>query len=125
VRADLALRALADAEQVEVGDEELDQAVAEMAEQVGTSPKELRRRLEHAGRLSAVRSDRRKAKALAWLLEHVELVDEDGNPVSRDDLGADGSGADAVADGGGEDTAGERGSSEVETEATSGTEGEQ
>ena len=125
VRADLALRALADAESVEVSDEELDQAIAEMAEQVGTSAKELRRRLEHARRLSAVRSDRRKAKALAWLLEHVELVDEDGNPVSRDDLRADGSGDEVAADVGGDEAAGERGSSEVETEATSGTEGEQ
>jgi trigger factor len=124
VRADLALRALADAESIEVTEEELDRAVADMAEQVGTGPAELRRRLEHAGRLSAVRSDRRKAKALAWLLEHVELVDEDGNPVSRHDLRADGAGEDAPVDRGGED-AGERGSSEVDSEATSGTEVQQ
>ena len=86
VRADLALRALADAESIEVTDEELDEALAEMAEQARTTPRDLRRRLEHAGRLPAVRSDRRKAKALAWLIEHVELVDDDGNPVSRDEL---------------------------------------
>ena len=89
VRADLALRALADAESVEVSDEELDEAIADMAQSAGTSAAELRRRLDHAGRLSAVRSDRRKAKALAWLLEHVELVDEEGNPVSRDALRVD------------------------------------
>lgn len=86
VRADLALRALADAEEIEVTDEELDEALVDMAEQARTTPRDLRRRLEHAGRLPAVRSDRRKAKALAWLLEHVELVDDDGNPVSRDEL---------------------------------------
>ena len=107
VRVDLALRALADAEKVEVDDAELDQAIADMAAEVRTTPKDLRRRLEHAGRLGAVRSDRRKAKALAWLLEHVELVDEDGNPVSRDELRADESGGDA---------AGGRGSSDVEGE---------
>jgi trigger factor len=111
VRADLAMRALADAEAVEVDDDELDQAIAEMAEEVGTSAAELRRRLEHAGRLSAVRSDRRKAKALAWLLEHVELVDEDGSPVSRDELRVDGAG---------EGSAGGRGSSQVEVEAVPG-----
>jgi trigger factor len=106
VRADLALRALADAEHVEVDDAELDTAIAEMAEQVGTTTAELRRRLEHAGRLSAVRSDRRKAKALAWLIEQVGLVDEDGNPVSRDELGIETG-----------DDAGERGSSDVQVEA--------
>ena len=89
VRADLALRALADAEAVEVSDEELDEAIADLAEQAKTKPAELRRRLEHAGRLPAVRSDRRKAKALAWLLEHVSLVDEDGNPVAMDELRVD------------------------------------
>ena len=108
VRADLALRALADAEHVEVGDEELDTAISEMAEQVGTSKDELRHRLEHAGRLSAVRSDRRKAKALAWLIEQVELVDEDGKPVSREELGIDTDG---------EETAAGRGSSDLEAEA--------
>lgn len=108
VRADLALRALADAEHIEVDDEELDTAISEMAEQVGTSTVELRRRLEHAGRLSAVRSDRRKAKALAWLIEQVELADEDGKPVSRDELG--------IGTEGGETAAG-RGSSDVEAEA--------
>lgn len=102
VRVDLALRALADAEAVEVSDEELEEAVAEMAAQARTSPEELRRRLEHAGRLPAVRSDRRKAKALAWLLDHVELVDDDGKPVARDELNVDSGsqdpaeGADAV-----------------------------
>ena len=116
VRADLALRALADAEKVEVDDAELDQAISEMAQEVGTTPAQLRRRLEHAGRLAAVRSDRRKAKALAWLLEHVELVDENGDPVSRDELRAD--------EGGNDDAAGERGSSEVDVQSAAGSEGE-
>ena len=89
VRLDLALRALADAEDIQVTDEELDQAVEEMAKQAGTSAADLRRRLDRAGRLPAVRSDRRKAKALTWLFDHVDLVDEDGKPVSRDVLHVD------------------------------------
>ena len=89
VRLDLALRALADAEDIQVTDEELDQAVDEMAKQAGTSAADLRRRLDRAGRLPAVRSDRRKAKALTWLFDHVDLVDEDGKPVSRDVLHVD------------------------------------
>ena len=89
VLLDLALRALSDAEDIEVTDADLDEAVAEMAQQAGTSAADLRRRLDRAGRLPAVRSDRRKAKALTWLFDHVELVDEDGKPLSRDDLRVD------------------------------------
>jgi trigger factor len=89
VRADLALRALVDAENIDVSEEELDATLADMAEQAGTTGPNLRKRLDRAGRLPAVRSDRRKAKALAWLLDHVELVDEDGKAVAREDLHVD------------------------------------
>jgi trigger factor len=89
VRADLALRALADAENMEVSEEDLDRVIGDMAEQAGTTGPDLRRRLDRAGRLPAVRSDQRKAKALEWLLDHVALVDEEGKPVDRDDLHPD------------------------------------
>jgi trigger factor len=88
VTTDLALRALVDAEGIELTDEELDEELASMAERLEMSPDQVREQLERAGRLAAVRSDRRKAKALRWLLDNVELVDEEGNPVSRDDLQA-------------------------------------
>jgi trigger factor len=58
---------------------------------MGTAPAELRRQLDTAGRIGAVRSELRKSKALEWLLDHVELFDEEGNPMSRDDLRADAS----------------------------------
>ncbi|HUC05485.1 MAG TPA: trigger factor [Acidimicrobiales bacterium] len=86
VKADLALRALAEAVEVDVDDEELDAEVASMAERMQTSAATLRSRLDTAGRTGAVRSELRKAKALQWLLDHVELFDEEGNPVSREEL---------------------------------------
>jgi trigger factor len=86
VKSDLALRALVDQEHIELTDEELDAELATMGERLEMSADQVREQLEQGGRLSAVRSDRRKAKALRWLLDNVELVDEDGNPVSRDDL---------------------------------------
>ena len=89
VKADLALRALAEAEELTVSDEELDAEIATMAERMETTTSELRRRLDTAGRTGAVRSELRKGKALQWLLDHVELFDEEGNPMSRDDLTAD------------------------------------
>jgi len=86
VKTDLALRALVEAEAIEVTDEELDEELASMGERLEMGPEEVRRQLDQAGRLAAVRSDRRKAKALRWLVDNVELVDEEGRPVSRDDL---------------------------------------
>ncbi len=86
VKADLALRALVEAEAIEITDEELDEELAAMGTRLEMDADQVRSQLEQAGRLAAVRSDRRKAKAMRWLLESVELVDENGAPVSRDDL---------------------------------------
>jgi trigger factor len=86
VKADLALRALVEAEEIEITEEELDEELASMGERLQMSVERVREQLEQGGRLAAVRSDRRKAKALRWLLDSVELVDEEGKPVSRDDL---------------------------------------
>ena len=86
VKIDLALRALVEAEAIEVSDEELDEELTAMGERLEMDADEVRDQLERAGRLPAVRSDRRKAKAMRWLVDNVELVDEEGSPVSRDDL---------------------------------------
>ncbi len=91
VKADLALRALVEAEELSLSDDELDAEVTKMAESMGTTPTELRRQLDTAGRTGAVRSELRKGKALEWLLDHVELFDEEGNPMTRDDLRVDAS----------------------------------
>jgi hypothetical protein len=78
----------------------------------------LRRRLDRAGRLPAVRSDQRKAKALEWLLDNVELVDEEGKPVDRDGLRPDPVTLAAADDGDGATARdrGEQGSGDVEAE---------
>jgi trigger factor len=86
VKVDLALRALVEEEGIEVTDEELDEELAAMGERLEMDADQVREQLERAGRLPAVRSDRRKAKAMRWLIDNVELLDEDGKPVSRDDL---------------------------------------
>ncbi|HEY7915436.1 MAG TPA: trigger factor [Acidimicrobiales bacterium] len=86
VKVDLALRALVEEEGVEVTDEELDKELAAMGDQLEMDVDQVREQLDRAGRLPAVRSDRRKSKAMRWLIDNIELLDEDGNPVSRDDL---------------------------------------
>jgi len=88
VKADLALRALADAEDLDVDDTEMDAELDAMAERMGTDPADLRHQLDHAGRTGAVRSEQRKSKALTWLMDHVAMVDEEGNEVSHDEMAA-------------------------------------
>ncbi|MBO0714737.1 MAG: trigger factor [Acidimicrobiales bacterium] len=86
VRADLALRALVAAESIEVGDEEVDARVAQLAERAGQRPDRLRADIERAGRLGELRSELGQSKAIAWLVENVTLVDEEGRPIDRADL---------------------------------------
>lgn len=83
VKADLALRALAEEEGIEVTDDDVDTEIGRLAEQMEQTPAQIRAQLERSEQLPAVRSDIRKAKALAWLVEHVEVVDVDGNTVDR------------------------------------------
>ena len=87
VKADLALRALVEAEEIEVTDEELGRG----AGRHGRAPRDGRRRGARASSNGPAGSRRyartgAKRKAMRWLLDNVELVDEEGNPVSRDDL---------------------------------------
>ena len=86
VKVDLALRAVADAEAIEAGDDELDAELQSVADRTGEKLKRVREQFERAGQLSEVRSDIRKRKALDWLTEHVEVVDQDGQPIDRDEL---------------------------------------
>ncbi len=86
VRADLALRALADAESLEVTDDDIDAECARLGEQMGRGASEVRREVERAGRLSELRSELRKSKALDWLVRHVEVVDEAGQAVDSERL---------------------------------------
>jgi trigger factor len=83
VKADLALRAVADAEGLEATDEDVDTEINRLAERYGQKPAQLRRQLERAEQMPAVRSDVRKSKALEWLIDHVEIVDTDGQPIDR------------------------------------------
>ena len=83
VKADLALRALADAEALDATDDDVDAEVGRLAGRMQRSPAEVRRELERQDAIATVRSDVRKAKALEWLVEHVEIVDEEGHAVDR------------------------------------------
>jgi trigger factor len=86
VKADLALRAVAEAEGIEVTDEDIDAEIERLAQRFEQKPAQLRRQLEQQEALPTVRSDVRKSKALEWLIDHVEVVDEEGQPIDRSQL---------------------------------------
>lgn len=118
VKVDLALRALADAEALEVTDDELDAEIEAMGDRMNVEARALRRQLDRAGRTAAVRSEQRKAKAVTWLLDHVAMVDEDGNEIAADELEVET--ADQGAEGTGPGADGSAVAAEPETEGAEG-----
>jgi trigger factor len=97
VKADLALRAVAKAEDIEPTEEDIDTEIERLAASYNMKPAEARRNLERADQMLAVRSDWKKSRALEWLLEHVEIVDEQGQPVDRSLLEPEQQSADPVS----------------------------
>jgi len=106
VKADLALRAVAEAEGVEATDDEVEQEILDLARQTRKKPAQVRKDLENEDQLPAVRSGIRKTKALEWLIAHTEFVDEEGQVIDRSQLtpsplespGPEAQGDDAVAE---------------------------
>lgn len=81
VLADLALRAVVAQEQISATDEELDDEVMRLAEEAGQKPDKARRNLERSGMLTGLRDDIARAKALQFLVDHTQVVDENGEAV--------------------------------------------
>lgn len=100
-KVDLALRAVAEAEGLVADDDDLADEFAQVAERLQLEVDAVRQQFERAGQTQAIRSDIKKRKALEWLVETVEVVDEAGDPIDRgrlelatdaaDDPGPDGS----------------------------------
>jgi trigger factor len=86
VRADLALRALAEAEDLQATDEDLATEITAYANSVGRSPGEVATQFAEGAALERLRSEIRNSKAMTWLIEHVDVVDEQGNPMDREVL---------------------------------------
>ncbi|MDE3204818.1 MAG: trigger factor [Acidobacteriota bacterium] len=107
VKADLALRAVAKGEGFEPTDEDIDAEIARLAASYNMKPAEARRNLERADQMLAVRSDWKKSRAMDWLLEHVEVVDEQGQAIDRSLLEPDQQEADPAADEAEQDHSGE------------------
>jgi trigger factor len=86
VKVDLALRAVADAESIEVEPHDFDAEYARMAMQYGQKAKDIRKAYEQNEAVPELAAQIRKSKAFDWLLHHIDFVDADGNPIDRDTL---------------------------------------
>jgi len=83
VKVDQALRALAVAEGVAAGDDDLDAEFENLAEGTGISVDDLRKQISTKNQLMMMKADISKRNAVDWLLERVEVVDEDGNTIDK------------------------------------------
>lgn len=98
-RVDLALRAIALAESIQVLEEDLDLEFEAVAARVEQDSDVVRTQLTEAGHIPALKVDIAKRKSLDWLTESVTITDEAGNSIAFSDLAAsDGDDGDTVLD---------------------------
>lgn len=86
VKVDQALRALAAAEGLEATNDDVESEFTDLAEGTGIPLDDLRSQISTTNQLMLMRADISKRKAVDWLLERVEVVDEDGNSIDTDAL---------------------------------------
>jgi trigger factor len=81
VKAQFLLDAIADADQVEVGEAELTEYLVRQAGRYNMAPQEFANQLVEAGNLPALMADVRRNKALAAVLQEAKITDESGRAV--------------------------------------------
>ena len=86
VKVDLALRAVADAESIEVEPHDFDAEYARMAMQYQQRAKDIRKAYEDNEAVPELAAQIRKSKAFDWLLHNIDFVDPAGAAIDRDTL---------------------------------------
>ena len=76
ITADLALEAVARAEDLQVTAEELAQEIGQLAQALGREPKEVAKSLERSGQVVSLAGDIIRSKALDVLVEHADVTRE-------------------------------------------------
>ena len=74
VRGSLILERVAEAEKLEVSEEEVDDLIREMGAERGEAPAALKRRLTREGRLDTLKSSRRNQKALELIYRNAKIT---------------------------------------------------
>ncbi|MDQ1423435.1 MAG: trigger factor [Acidimicrobiaceae bacterium] len=83
VKVDLALRAVAEAESLDVDDADLEAEFERIAADVRQKPNQVRKAYERNDAVPELRAELRKRKALDWLFNHIEIVDPEGQPIEH------------------------------------------
>jgi trigger factor len=86
VRIQLLLDTIADAEDVQVTDDEFGHEIVHRAQRAQMQPQQYYDQLVRSGAAAAVFGDVRRGKALASVMEQVTMKDAEGNTLSLDDL---------------------------------------
>ncbi|MFC7548766.1 trigger factor [Plantactinospora sp. GCM10030261] len=89
VKIQLLLDTLADAEEVQVSDDEFGHEIVHRAQRAGMAPQQYYDQLVRSGAAAAIFGDVRRGKALTTVLEKIKIVDSAGNQVNLDELRAE------------------------------------
>ncbi|MEU4813942.1 trigger factor [Nocardia fluminea] len=89
VKTQLLLDAIAEAENTQVGQQELTERILFQAQRYGMSPEQFIQQVQQAGQLGAVFADVRRGKALAGVVGQVKVTDSDGNVVDTTEMFGD------------------------------------
>jgi trigger factor len=91
VKAQIVLDAVADAEEIQISDAELNDQLIRRAARAGLAPQDYANRVVQSGQLGGLIAEVRRGKALATVMEAAAIKDASGNPVDleqlRDDMG--------------------------------------
>jgi trigger factor len=92
VKQQLVLDAVADAEELQISDAELNDQLIRRAARAGLAPQDYANRLVESGAVAGLVAEVRRGKALATVMESATIADASGNPVDleqlRDDMGS-------------------------------------
>ncbi|MCW2706984.1 MAG: trigger factor [Frankiales bacterium] len=92
VKQQLVLDAVADAEELQISDAELNDQLIRRAARAGLAPQDYANRLVQSGAVAGLVAEVRRGKALATVMESATITDASGNPVDleqlRDDMGS-------------------------------------
>jgi trigger factor len=86
VRIQLLLDTIADAEDIQVSDDEFGHEIVHRAQRAQLQPQQYYDQLVQSGAAASVFGDVRRGKALASVMERVTMNDTEGNTLSLDDL---------------------------------------
>ena len=86
LRTQLLLDAIAEAEQTQVGQDELTERIIFQAQRYGMAPEEFIQQVQQANQLGAVFADVRRGKALASVVDRVNVTDTTGATVDTAEL---------------------------------------